>query len=51
MSPLQTPKRSGRQSLFIVRAIWSTQTLCRQNADILNAQAGGTYSNHWALKG
>jgi hypothetical protein len=28
-----------------------TNTLCRQNAELLNVKPGGTYSNHWALKG
>ena len=26
-------------------------TLCGQNVEFLNAKPGGTYSNHWALKG
>jgi len=26
-------------------------TLCGQDADFLNVKPGGTYSNHWALKG
>jgi hypothetical protein len=25
-------------------------TLCGQNAELLNVEAGGTYSYHWALK-
>jgi hypothetical protein len=28
-----------------------TQTHCRQNAEFHYLKAGGTYSNHWALKG
>ena len=26
-------------------------TLRRQNAELLNVKPGGTYSNHWGLKG
>jgi hypothetical protein len=26
-------------------------TLCGQNVELLNVKPGGTYSNHWALKG
>ena len=26
-------------------------TLCRQKVEFLNVKTGGTYSNHWALKG
>jgi hypothetical protein len=26
-------------------------TLCVQNVEFVNVQPGGTYSNHWALKG
>ena len=26
-------------------------TLCGQNVELLNVKAGGTYSDHWALKG
>jgi len=26
-------------------------TLCGQNIEFLNVKLGGTYSNHWALKG
>ena len=26
-------------------------TLCGQNVELLNVKTGGTYSNHWALKG
>jgi hypothetical protein len=25
--------------------------LCGKNAELLNCKAGGTYSDHWALKG
>jgi hypothetical protein len=25
--------------------------LCGQNVELLNVKPGGTYSNHWALKG
>jgi len=25
--------------------------LCRLNEELLNVKPGGTYSNHWALKG
>ena len=28
-----------------------TNTLCGQNAELLNAKTGGKYSDHWALKG
>jgi hypothetical protein len=28
-----------------------TNTLCRQNVELLVVKLGGTYSNHWALKG
>jgi hypothetical protein len=28
-----------------------TNTLCEQNAEFFNVKVGGTYSNHWALKG
>jgi len=28
-----------------------TNTLCGQNAELLNVKHGGTYSDHWALKG
>jgi hypothetical protein len=28
-----------------------TDTLCGQNAESWCVNAGGTYSNHWALKG
>jgi hypothetical protein len=28
-----------------------TDTLCEQNAEFSCAKAGGTYSDHWALKG
>jgi hypothetical protein len=28
-----------------------TKTLCGQNAEFWYVKAGGTYSNHWALKG
>jgi hypothetical protein len=27
-----------------------TNTLCGQNAELLNVKPGVTYSNHWALK-
>ena len=26
-------------------------TLCGQNVEFLNVKNGGTYSNHWTLKG
>ena len=26
-------------------------TLCGQNVELLNVKSGGTYSDHWALKG
>jgi hypothetical protein len=26
-------------------------TLCGQNVELLNVKHGGTYSNHWAVKG
>jgi hypothetical protein len=26
-------------------------TLCGQNVELLNVKPGGTYSNHWALRG
>ena len=26
-------------------------TLCGQNVEFLNVKSGGTYSDHWALKG
>ena len=26
-------------------------TLCGQNEELLNFKPGGTYSNHWTLKG
>ena len=26
-------------------------TLCGQNVELLNVKLGGTYSNHWAVKG
>jgi hypothetical protein len=26
-------------------------TLCGQNAELVNVKTGGTYSYHWALKG
>jgi len=26
-------------------------TLCGQNVELLNVKPGGTYSNHWVLKG
>jgi hypothetical protein len=26
-------------------------TLCGQNVKLLNVKPGGTYSNHWAVKG
>jgi len=26
-------------------------TLCGQNAELLNVKPGGTYSDHWGLKG
>jgi hypothetical protein len=28
-----------------------TNTLCGQNVEFVNAISGGTYSDHWALKG
>jgi hypothetical protein len=28
-----------------------TNTLCGQNVEFVNVKPGGTYSNHWALKG
>jgi hypothetical protein len=28
-----------------------TNTLCEQNAEFQYVKTGGTYSNHWALKG
>jgi hypothetical protein len=28
-----------------------TDTLCGQNAEFWYGKAGGTYSNHWTLKG
>jgi hypothetical protein len=52
-SPLQRPAGeccSGRQTLFIVRTIRNTDTLCGQNAEFYFVKAGGTYSNKWALK-
>jgi hypothetical protein len=29
----------------------NTGTLCGQNAEFYYVKAGGTYSNHWALRG
>ena len=26
-------------------------TLCERNVEFLNGKPGGTYSNHWVLKG
>jgi hypothetical protein len=26
-------------------------TMCGQNVEFVNVKPGGTYSNHWALKG
>jgi len=26
-------------------------TLCGQNVELLNVKLGGTYSNHWAVRG
>jgi len=26
-------------------------TVCKQNVDLLNDKPGGTYSDHWVLKG
>jgi hypothetical protein len=26
-------------------------TLCEQNVEFMNVKPGGTYSNHWTLKG
>ena len=26
-------------------------TLCGQNVELLNVKRGGTYRNHWAIKG
>ena len=26
-------------------------TRCGQNVELLNVEPGGTYSNHWAIKG
>ena len=28
-----------------------TNTVCGQNLDLLNDKSGGTYSDHWVLKG
>ena len=28
-----------------------TNTQCGQDVEFVNVKAGGTYSNHWALKG
>ena len=28
-----------------------TNALCGQNTEFLDVKAGGTYSNHWAVKG
>jgi hypothetical protein len=28
-----------------------TNTLCGQNVEFFNVKLGGTYSDHWALKG
>jgi hypothetical protein len=28
-----------------------TNTLCGQNVEFLNVKLGGSYSNHWAVKG
>jgi hypothetical protein len=28
-----------------------TNTLCRQNVEFVSVKPGGTYSNHWTLKG
>jgi len=28
-----------------------TNTLCGQNVELLNFKTGGTYSDHWAVKG
>jgi hypothetical protein len=28
-----------------------TKTLCGQNVEFVKVKPGGTYSNHWALKG
>ena len=27
------------------------KTVCGQNIELLNVKTGGTYSDHWALKG
>ena len=27
------------------------RTLCGQNVELLNVKSGGTYSDHWAVKG
>jgi len=28
-----------------------TNTLCEQNVEFVNVKPGGTYSDHWAVKG
>jgi len=40
----------------IIAVCFETQTkhintLCGQNVELLNIKRGGTYSDHWALKG
>ena len=34
--------------MFILRTTQNTQTLCRQNINVLNVEFVGTYSHQWA---
>jgi hypothetical protein len=38
-------------SIYYENHMEHTDTLCGQNAESSYVKAGGTYNNHWALKG
>jgi len=39
------------REIIVVCSQSHTNGLCEQNAELLNVKPGGTYSNHWALRG
>jgi hypothetical protein len=41
----------GKDRCLFTNLTESINTLCGQNVEFVSVKPGGTYSNHWALKG